>query len=180
MKNSLTQKDGLPIPVKGAREIFSLLAEKHLTLSTAESCTGGNIAHNITLIPGSSEIFKGGIVSYSNEVKHMVLGVREKTLAEHGAVSRQVVEQMAEGACRVCDTDCSVATSGIAGPGGAVPGKPVGTVWIAARYHDTIRSGLFMFSGSREEIISIATSAALSLLYSTITSPDNAPSHDGF
>lgn len=153
-----------------AHDIFALLSEMHLTFSTAESCTGGNIAHNFTLIPGSSEMFMGGIVSYSNSVKHRVLGVREDTLAAHGAVSREVVEQMAEGACRVCATDCSVATSGIAGPGGAVPGKPVGTVWIAARCCDTMRSRLFHFSGSREEIINLATSAAFSLLHSVIIS----------
>ena len=155
-----------------ARALLALLREKGLTLSTAESCTGGNIAHNITLIPGSSELFMGGIVSYSNDVKHRVLGVSEETLAAHGAVSRPVVEQMTEGACRVCATDCAVATSGIAGPGGAVPGKPVGTVWIGARCRDKSESHVFHFPGERAEVIDQATAAALSMLHSLIDAID--------
>lgn len=151
-----------------AKAIFDILKQRNITISTAESCTGGNIAHHITLISGSSEVFMGGIVSYSNDVKHRVLGVSESTLATYGAVSRPVVEQMAEGACRVCATDCAVATSGIAGPGGAVPGKPVGTVWIAARCHGTTESRLFHFSGNRSEIINQATACALSLLHGLI------------
>ena len=155
-----------------ARALLTLLREKGLTLSTAESCTGGNIAHNITLIPGSSELFMGGIVSYSNDVKHRVLGVSEETLATYGAVSRPVVEQMAEGACRVCATDCAVATSGIAGPGGAGPGKPVGTVWIAARCRDITEARVFHFPGERAEVIDQATAAALYMLHSLIDAID--------
>ena len=107
-----------------AKAVFDILQQRNITISTAESCTGGNIAHYITLISGSSEVFMGGIVSYSNDVKHRVLGVSESALATYGAVSRPVVEQMAEGACRVCATDCAVATSGIAGPGGGTASLP--------------------------------------------------------
>lgn len=95
-----------------------ILLRKNMTLATAESCTGGNIAHEITRIPGSSAYYKGSVVSYANEIKEHVLGVSPVSLERAGAVSREVVEQMALGACRVLNTSCSIATSGIAGPGG--------------------------------------------------------------
>ena len=114
------------------KEIGECLRARHLTMGTAESCTGGYIAHLITRVAGSSDYFCGGVVSYSNEVKHHVLGVSEESLVQYGAVSCPVVEQMALGAIRVLGCDCAVATSGIAGPGGGSPEKPVGTVWIAA------------------------------------------------
>lgn len=145
-------------------ELVALLQAKQLTLGTAESCTGGNIAHEITLQAGSSAYFKGGIVSYCNEVKHHVLGVSEKDLQAHGAVSQPVVEQMATGAMRVLGCDCAVATSGIAGPGGAVPDKPVGTVWIAAAYRERVTSRCFHFPHDRAGNIAAATQAALQLL----------------
>ena len=101
-----------------------------LTVATAESCTGGNIAHQITSIAGSSSAFMGSVVAYSNDVKHRVLGVLNETLDTYGAVSLQTVEEMAQGACNVIGTDCAIVTSGIAGPGGGTPDKPVGTVCI--------------------------------------------------
>ena len=91
-----------------AKAVFDILQQRNITISTAESCTGGNIAHYITLISGSSEVFMGGIVSYSNDVKHRVLGVSESALATYGAVSRPVVVHMADGACRVGATDCAL------------------------------------------------------------------------
>ena len=109
-----------------------LLLRKGLTMGTAESCTGGKIASLMTSVAGSSAYFVGGVVSYTNEVKHQVLGVSSEALDRYGAVSQAVVEQMAQGATRVLGCDCAVATSGIAGPGGGTPAKPVGTVWIAA------------------------------------------------
>lgn len=112
------------------------LFEKGLTLSTAESCTGGNIAHLITLIPGSSNYFKGSIVSYSNEAKMNLLKVSQKTLDLFGAVSEEVVQEMASGACKALNTDCAIAVSGIAGPDGGTEDKPVGTVWICTRYNN--------------------------------------------
>ena len=101
------------------------LRERGLTLATAESCTGGNIAHQITSIAGSSDYFKGAVVSYANEVKMSLLGVSEQDIIDHGVVSEPVVRQMVEGACRAIGTDCAIATSGIAGPGGGTPTCPV-------------------------------------------------------
>lgn len=112
-------------------ELGKALKAQKLTLATAESCTGGGIAALVTSVPGSSEYFKGGIVAYSNEAKTNLLGVRPDTLEQHGAVSRETVSEMAAGAMRAFRADCAVATSGIAGPGGGTPDKPVGTVWIA-------------------------------------------------
>lgn len=114
-----------------AQRINDKLRTKGLTLSTAESCTGGGIAAAITSIPGSSDIFKGGIVAYANEAKRSVLSVQETTLQHDGAVSEATVRQMAVGVARLMQTECAIATSGIAGPGGGTIEKPVGTVWLA-------------------------------------------------
>ncbi len=112
-------------------EVGRLLRECSLTLATAESCTGGLIGHRLTDVPGSSAYFLAGIVAYSNEAKQALLGVDRATLEQHGAVSAETVRQMAEGARRATGADLGIATSGIAGPGGGTPEKPVGTVWIA-------------------------------------------------
>ena len=140
------------------------LRELGLTLSTAESCTGGNIAHVITEIAGSSDYFMGSVVSYSNDVKHRVLGVDDTVLEMCGAVSQPVVEQMVNGACAVCHTHCAVATSGVAGPGGGTPDKPVGTVWMAAKVGDIVVSKCHHFNGTRAQIIDRATTHALIML----------------
>lgn len=145
-------------------EIGEMLRSRQLTMGTAESCTGGYIAHLITRVAGSSEYFCGGVVSYSNEVKHNILGVSEESLEQYGAVSRPVVEQMASGAIRVLGCDCAVATSGIAGPGGGTPGKPVGTVWIAAALKDKVMSECYHFGTEREENIRLAAETALKML----------------
>ncbi len=144
--------------------ISRILKEAGLTLSTAESCTGGNIAHLLTLHPGSSLFFKGGVVAYSNEVKQNVLGVDPEAIENHGAVSREVVEQMAQGARKVLKTDIAVATSGIAGPDGGTPEKPVGTVWIAASNGEKTISRKFQFGNFRERNIEKATFAAIFLV----------------
>ena len=102
------------------------------TLALAESCTGGHLSELITSVPGCSDYYKGSVTSYSNEVKMKVLGVRQETLEQFGAVSEQCVREMAAGVLRALDTDYAVATSGIAGPGGGTPAKPVGTAWLAA------------------------------------------------
>jgi nicotinamide-nucleotide amidase len=140
------------------------LRARGLTMATAESCTGGTIAQMITAIAGSSDYFKGGVVSYANEVKRDVLGVSEADLATYGAVSEPVVRQMVEGATRVCGADCAVATSGIAGPGGGTPDKPVGTIWIAARCGDRTLSRLYRFGTRRDFNIAKAANTALLLL----------------
>lgn len=108
-----------------------LLLAKNKTVGTAESCTGGYIAHNITAIPGSSAYFNGSVVTYSNEMKKKLLGVKEQTLAAHGAVSEETVREMVAGALQLLETDYAIAVSGIMGPDGGSPEKPVGTVWIA-------------------------------------------------
>ncbi len=146
-----------------------LLREKGLTVGTAESCTGGNIAHRLTSVAGSSDVFSGAVVSYTNEVKHNVLGVSETSLAAYGAVSEPVVRQMAEGACRVLGCNCAMATSGIAGPGGGTPQKPVGTVWIAVRTADgRIVTSCHRFPGNRERVIHRATLTAMLMLLSQL------------
>ena len=132
-----------------------------LTVATAESCTGGNIAHQITSIAGSSSAFMGSVVAYSNDVKHRVLGVKNDTLEAHGAVSIPTVEEMAQGACQVIDTDCSIVTSGIAGPGGGTPDKPVGTVCIAVKSPRGIVSATHHFPGNRSRVIDRATTTAI-------------------
>ena len=150
------------IPVENL--VGSLLKSKGLMVATAESCTGGNIAHRFTSIPGSSDFFKGSVVAYSNEVKTSVLQVSAEDLEKNGAVSQQVVEQMAVGARRLLKTDVTIATSGIAGPTGGTVDKPVGTVWIAVCSEDRIVSKEFRFGALREQNIERATQAALLML----------------
>lgn len=140
------------------------LLEKGLTVASAESCTGGNIAHEVTRIAGSSSYFKGSVVSYANEVKINVLNVSSADIDVHGVVSEPVVQQMVKGVCKAMNTDCAISTSGIAGPGGAEPGKPVGTVWIAAKAADKVVSQCFHFPGDRERVINRATNEGIKLL----------------
>ena len=144
--------------------IGELLKEKKLTLSTAESCTGGNIAKLITSVPGSSAYFKGSMIAYSNEVKINGLGVDRALIERHGAVSREVVEAMAKGAIAELDTDLSLSTSGIAGPDGGTKEKPVGMVWIAVAWKERVYSREFRFGGHRALIIEQASIQAIGLL----------------
>ncbi len=147
-----------------ANILIDALLERNYLMGSAESCTGGNIAHSITAVAGSSQVFAGTVVSYSNDVKHNVLGVKSETLNEFGAVSRQTVEQMLSGACKVLGTDCAVATSGIAGPGGGTPEKPVGTVWIGAKTPNEMVVTEYHFPGNRERVINRATATAMLML----------------
>lgn len=158
-------KDVISTEDKTLAEVLgNLLRERELTVSCAESCTGGNIAHRITQQPGSSTYFLGSVVSYANDVKTNVLGVPQKYIDQYGAVSSQVVESMAEGAARLMRTDCSMSTSGIAGPDGGTKYKPVGTVWVAARYGSKTISECRHFEGGRNEVIESATSHAMVML----------------
>jgi len=141
-----------------------LLKEKRKTIATAESCTGGYLAHLITSIPGSSEYFMGSIISYSNEVKMKQLGVSSDDLEKHGAVSQEVVEQMAKGARERLKTDYAMATSGIAGPDGGTEDKPVGTTWIALAGPDGVISQRFHFGEHRGRNIRRSALAALNML----------------
>lgn len=146
------------------------LTNKGLTMSAAESCTGGKIASLITSIPGSSAYFYGSVTSYDNSVKENVLGVPHEIIASHGAVSKECVEEMAKGVNRLMGTDFAVATSGIAGPGGGSPEKPVGTAWIAVAYRDKVTgneevvSKKISFNNNRETNINRFASNALNLL----------------
>ncbi len=150
------------------KELITKLKSQGLTLSTAESCTGGGIAATVTSVPGASEVFLGGIVSYSNEAKENLLGVSHETLRIHGAVSQPTVRQMVEGACRAVHTDCAIATSGIAGPGGGTPQKPVGTVWIAWKTPAGVVSEAHHFPGDRHEVVNAVISTAISRLIELI------------
>lgn len=155
-----------------AGALGKILKKKGLTVATAESCTGGNIAHEITAIAGSSAYFNGSVVAYSNDVKQRVLGVAEDVLAAYGAVSQPVVEAMATGVKRVAGTTCAIATSGIAGPDGGTPEKPVGTVWMAVSCGDKVVSECMNFAGSRTYIIERATQRALMMLVNLLLARD--------
>ncbi len=144
--------------------IGQLLIKNKKTLSTAESCTGGYIAHLITSIPGSSGYFEGSVVSYSNRIKTDLLGVRTETLEKYGAVSREVVVEMAKGAKSGLKTDYSLAVSGIAGPDGGTKEKPVGTVWLALAGPKGTEAKLFYFGEHRGRNIRRSALAALNML----------------
>ncbi len=155
----ISKEDKAPAEILG-----DMLKERSMTVSTAESCTGGNIAHSLTEIAGSSEYFVGSVVAYCNEVKHNVLGVSQSVLDTDGAVSEPTIIQMSEGACRLFGTNCAMSTSGIAGPGGAEPGKPVGTVWMSAKCGDALVTECKRFPGSRERVIDRATTHVILML----------------
>ncbi len=151
-------------------KIVSALMERKLTISTAESCTGGLIAKSITDVSGASSVFWGGVVSYDNSVKENVLGVESKTLETVGAVSYDTACQMAKGVKNVINTDIGISTTGIAGPGGGTPEKPVGTVYVAIAYKDTVEGFLLSIDStlSRDEIRQEATRQLLALAYKKI------------
>lgn len=141
-----------------------LLKAKGLTLGTAESCTGGKIASMVTAVAGSSAYFKGSVVSYANETKMNVLGVRAATLEQYGAVSEETVKEMAAGALEVLRTDCVIAVSGIMGPDGGSAVKPVGTVWIAVGGKNSIRTRRYHFRYDRERNTDMTCIAAMNEL----------------
>ena len=146
------------------RTVFDLLKSKGVTFASAESCTGGNIAHVITLIPGSSEVFKGTAVTYATPMKTKVLGVPAEMIEKHGVVSQEVVESMATGVRDLMEADFGVATTGVAGPSGGTDENPVGTVWIGVASGKGVMSKRFNFGKDRENIINRATIAAYEML----------------
>ena len=148
--------------------VGDLLKAYGKTLSTAESCTGGMISSLITSVPGSSEYFLGSVTSYANEVKENVLGVPAEIIAEHGAVSSECVAAMAEGVRRITSSDYSVATSGIAGPGGGSEEKPVGTVWIGVSSDNGTETFRLKFNSDRKRNIERFSSSALHILLNKI------------
>ena len=134
-------------------ELASLLEQRGMTLGTAESCTGGLFAGFCTALQGSSVWFQGGVVAYANEVKTALLGVPQATLQSHGAVSREVAEAMSRGCMEAIHANCAIAFTGIAGPGGGTPDKPVGTVWIATcLYEGEAEAHCFHFTGDRSAV----------------------------
>ena len=145
-------------------KIAKMLKERKLWVATAESCTGGLIAHKLTNIPGSSEYFKGGIVAYSNEVKVKVLGVKEETLKKYGAVSEQTAKEMANGVKNLLGVDIAIATTGIAGPGGGTAAKPVGLVYAGIAAPEGVKAKRFLFQGDRLENKENFAKAALGML----------------
>ena len=155
------------------KAILNIMDEKGLTLSTAESCTGGYIAQLITQHAGCSSVFAGGAVAYSYELKESVLGVKADTLAKYGAVSEQTVKEMASGAITNFKTDYSVAVSGIAGPDGGTPDKPVGTVWIAVANKNGVVAKLFSFGSKRAQNIERSAIAALTMILNQLKEDNN-------
>jgi competence/damage-inducible protein CinA-like protein len=139
-------------------------------LAVAESCTGGLLGARITEVPGSSDVFVGGVIAYDNALKVDLLGVPEALLAEHGAVSEPVARAMAEGTARRFGVAAAISVTGVAGPGGGTPEKPVGTVWIGCSYNGSVDTRRSLFPGSRHEIRARATQAALFLLHRRLSS----------
>ena len=157
-----------------AAHIGSLLRRQGRSLSTAESCTGGYLAHLITAVPGSSDYYKGSVIAYSNEIKESILDVQSDTLRQQGAVSKETVIEMAQSVRCKFGTDYAISTSGIAGPGGGTPQKPVGTVWIAVATPRTCLTKLCRFSSDRERNIERASIQALGLLLTALTTEAEA------
>lgn len=155
---SIIAEDDIPLEMIVGME----LRRQKKTLTVAESCTGGHLAHKITLAAGSSEYFRGGVVAYNNDIKASLLGVDEHVLRQFGAVSREVVEQMAAGVRDLMQSDLAIAISGIAGPGGGTPEKPVGTVWIAVVGEEDKCSSVFQFNLDRA--LNIERSSQIALL----------------
>lgn len=158
---------------KISKEISEIFWREGYSLSTAESCTAGNVAAAITAVPGSSRFYKGGVVAYANEVKQNLLQVKAETLESCGAVSEETVVEMVKGAMKTFDTDFAVATSGIAGPGGGTPEKPVGTIWLAAGGKDAVITAKLTEDDGRDKNIQAATKKALQLLLELCQKQEN-------
>ena len=144
--------------------IGEIMTQRGLTLAAAESCTGGLVSHRLTNVPGSSVYFLGGVIAYANQTKLELLGVQASTLESHGAVSEVTVLEMASGVRRALHADIGIATSGIAGPGGATPSKPVGLVWIALSAADASTARSAIYPGDRLAVKEQSAQAALQLV----------------
>jgi PncC family amidohydrolase len=150
-------------------QIGHALMHRGWTLALAESCTGGLIGHRLTNVPGSSAYFLGSIVAYAYEAKEHLLGVRHQTLYEHGAVSRETAIEMARGARRSLSADVGLSVTGIAGPGGGLPDKPVGLTWVGLSRRDRDQAERFVWSGDRLANKEQSAEAALQLLLNVLT-----------
>ncbi len=149
-------------------KLVQTLAEMGLTISTAESCTGGMVASTIIDVVGASDVYNEGFITYSNEAKMKYLNVSEETLSKYGAVCEDVVRQMAIGCRNATGSDVSVVTSGIAGPGGGSVEKPVGLVYIACAYKDVVEAKEYRFDGDRTQIRTQATQEAIQMVMDLI------------
>jgi PncC family amidohydrolase len=147
-----------------AKQLVKIATDKKLTIATAESCTGGMISGAITAIPGSSSVFEYGFVTYANEAKEKLLGVKHQTIKDYGAVSEETVREMASGALKASEADIAVAVTGIAGPSGGSLEKPVGLVYIAVATQDRVEVNKNIFIGDRHEIRMATTQKAIELL----------------
>ena len=160
---------------EGERDLAALVLDaarsQGLRLAVAESCTGGLLGARLTEIPGSSDVFAGGVIAYDNTVKVELLDVPETLLAEHGAVSESVARAMAEGAARRFGVPAAISVTGVAGPGGGTPEKPIGTVWIGCFFNGSVEARRSLFPGSRHEVRARAAQAALFLLYRRLSGP---------
>jgi PncC family amidohydrolase len=152
------------------KQIGELLSERGWTLAVAESCTGGLLGHRITNVSGSSSYFQGGVISYSNEVKESILSVPEETLIEHGAVSEETAQAMAQGARRLLGTDVALSVTGVAGPTGGTPEKPVGLVYVGLAAEGADLWEKHIWQGDRAENKQQSAEAALNLLLKYLTS----------
>ena len=157
--------------LKNGPALIQKLAASNQTLSTVESCTGGLLFGHLTAIPGASAVLDRGFITYSNQAKQDMVGVRADTLATHGAVSQQTAEEMAKGGCQTAHTDLSISLTGIAGPSGGTQEKPVGLVWISAFRNDGVQqTERHLFKGNRHEIRTAACTYAISLLLHLLSS----------
>lgn len=145
-------------------QIVNLMREKNLTLAVAESCTGGMLSSRIIEVAGVSDIYKAGFVTYANEAKQNLIGVKEETLRDFGAVSEQTAREMVLGAIKAAKADMAVATTGIAGPGGGTKEKPVGLVYIACGNKESITVKKNLFDGDRQHVREASTETALQML----------------
>ncbi len=150
--------------VKKAERLVEILSKRGLKVSFAESCTGGLLGATLTSVSGASGVFDGSIVSYANEVKNQKLGVDENVLATVGAVSEECARQMVLGVCRMFSSDCGAAITGIAGPSGGTPEKPVGTVYISVSLHGNVRVEHCLFLGDRNRVRDQSVAKAIDML----------------
>lgn len=149
-------------------KLIKILSEKALTIATAESCTGGLVAKLITDVPGSSQAFIGGVVTYSNEMKQKMLDVKPQTLIDYGAVSEETVAEMLSGILRLTGANFGVAVSGVAGPTGGSKEKPMGTVIIGVQFYDTKKIERYQFDGNREDVRRQSADQVIILLQSLL------------
>ena len=157
-----------------SREVSELLWDMEKTVSTAESCTGGRIAEAIIAVPGASKYFKGGIISYVNEVKESLLGVDPQVLEEQTAVCEEVAIQMVKGACRTLNTDYAISATGIAGPSGGTKDIPVGTIWLACGNANRVATLKVEEDHGRDINLAIATSKAMQLFLEYLKTENEA------